>query len=119
LYLASGADFGADFAVTPAHDVDQWLHLNSLTHDAASLGSLADQEGMFDMVPDGSFPIDDFDFSAPIIGMGPPLNDIQSTQFEFDLSLPCLPVHDLSEPSNEMYPGYASLSGSPSTTATL
>ncbi|SPJ72525.1 uncharacterized protein FTOL_02254 [Fusarium torulosum] len=119
LLNASGADFGASFAVTSPHDVDQLLYLNSFTHDAASLGSLADQEGMFDMVEDGSFPIDDFDFSAPIIGMGPHPIDIQSTEFEFDLSLPSLPILDLPEPSHEMYPGYASLSGSPSTTATL
>jgi hypothetical protein len=98
--------------------VDELLCLNSFTHDAASLGSLADQEGMFDMVADGSFPIDDFDFSAPIIGMGPHLDDIQSTEFELDLSLP-LPAPDLPEPSHEIYLGYASLSGSPSTTATL
>jgi hypothetical protein len=104
--------------VTSAHDVDQLLCLNSFTHDAASLGSLADQEGMFDMVADGSFPIDDFDFSAPIIEMGPHLDDIQSTEFELDLSLP-LPALDLPEPSHEIYLGYASLSGSPSTTAAL
>lgn len=121
LYLASGPEFGASFAMTSAHDVDPWLHLNSLTHDAASLGSLADQEGMLDIATDGLFPIDDFNFSEPIIGMGPHPNDIQSPQFEFDLSLlpPSLPVHDLSEPSHEMYPGNTSLSDSPSTTATL
>lgn len=106
--------------MTSVHDVDPWLHLNLLTHDAASLASLADQESMFNIATDGHFPIDDFDFSEPIIGMGPHPNDIQSPQFEFDLSLPpSLPVHNLPEPSHEMYPGDTSLSGSPSTTATL
>lgn len=119
MYLASGPEFGASFAATSAHDVDPWLYLDSLTHDAASLGSLAGQEGMFDIATDGPFSIDDFDFSEPIIGMGPYPSDIQSPQFDFDLSLPSLPVHDLPEPSHEMYPGNTSPSGSPSTTATL
>ncbi|KAH7246244.1 hypothetical protein BKA59DRAFT_191968 [Fusarium tricinctum] len=117
LLNASGPEFGALFAVTSAHDVDPWLRLNSLTYDAASLDSLADQEGMFDMAADEPSPTNDFDFA--IIGMDPHLNNTESTEFELDPSLPSLSVHDLPEPSNEMYPGYVSLSGSPSTTDTL
>ncbi|KAM0237058.1 hypothetical protein ACHAP5_009101 [Fusarium lateritium] len=64
------------------------------------------------MAADGPFPIDDFDFAMPIIEMDPHLGDIQSTQFDLDLSLLPLPVPDLPEPSNEINPGYVSLSGS-------
>ncbi|KAH7192178.1 uncharacterized protein B0J16DRAFT_55315 [Fusarium flagelliforme] len=110
-----GADFGG-FALSPVtsqEDVDQWLHVSSWFRDAASLGSM-NQDGVLESVPQS---LDEFSFSAPMIGMDLHPNNIDSTQFAF----PSSPVSflDLLDTPYEMLQGQASLSGPSDTAAAL
>lgn len=110
-----GADFGR-FALSPVtsqEDVDQWLHVSSWSRDAASLGSM-NQDGVFESEPQS---LDEFNFSAPMIGMDSHLNDIDSTQFVFSSS----PVSflDLLDAPYEMLQGQASLAGPSDAVAAL
>ncbi|RFN49512.1 hypothetical protein FIE12Z_6208 [Fusarium flagelliforme] len=110
-----GADFGG-FALSPVtsqEDVDQWLHVSSWSRDAASLGSM-NQDGVFESVPQS---LDEFNFSAPIIGVDSHLNDIDSPQFAF----PSSPVSflDLLAAPYEMPQGHASPAGPLDTAAAL
>ncbi|KAJ4024242.1 hypothetical protein NW752_002809 [Fusarium irregulare] len=114
-FNVSGADFGG-FALSPVtsqEDVDQWLHVSSWSEDAASLGSI-NQDGVFESVPQS---LDEFDFSAPMIGMDSHLNNIDSTPFDF-ASSPASFLDLLAVPY-EMPQGQASLAGPSDTAAAL
>lgn len=113
--LVPGADFGG-FALSPVtsqEDVDQWLYVSSWSRDAASLGSM-NQDGVSESVPQS---LDEFSFSAPMIGMDLHPNNIDSIQFAF----PSSPVSflDLLDAPYEMLQGQASLSGPSDTAAAL
>ena len=72
------------------------------------------QDGVFESMPQS---LDEFNFSAPIIGMDSHLNDIETTQFAFQSS----PVSFLDLPAApyEMPQGQASLAGPSDTAAAL
>jgi hypothetical protein len=110
-----GADFGG-FVLSPVtsqEDVDQWLHVSSWSEDAASLGSM-NQDGVFESVPQS---LDEFRFSAPMIGIDSHLNDMDSAQFAF----PGSPVSflDLPAASYGMLQGQTSLAGPSDAAAAL
>jgi hypothetical protein len=113
--LVPGADFGG-FALSPVtsqEDVDQRLHVSSWPQDAASFGSM-NQDGVFESVPQS---LDEFNFSAPMIGMYSHPNDIDSIQFAPHSS----PVSflDLLAAPYEIPQGHASLAGPSDTAAAL
>ncbi|KAM0301944.1 hypothetical protein HYE67_004288 [Fusarium culmorum] len=116
-----GADFGGFSSplMTSHESVDQWLYVSSWSQDAASLGSM-DQENGFGATA-GSAPQshDSFSeaiFSSPMTGMDSHLSNIDSTPFVFSSSP--VPFLDLPTAPGDAYK-MSSLSGSPNTAAAL